>query len=228
MVNNNLSIIVTGGESGLGAAITDELISSGHTVHTYDIKNGDDVRRPSEWLSVLSKVDVLINCAGINHNRWFEGVTADDFNDMMMVNAFGMVAMTQAVLPQLKESKGTVINIVSNAHSMPMTSSLSYNASKAAALMISKQMAHELTKKYGITVVSVSPNKLAGTEMSKQIEANVVETRGWTPEYAKEYQMKSLMHNQETPPEAVAQMICHLIDSDGIHFMSGCDIPFGK
>jgi NAD(P)-dependent dehydrogenase (short-subunit alcohol dehydrogenase family) len=94
--------------------------------------------------------------------------------------------------------------------------------------MITKQMAHELTPKHGITVFSVSPNKLAGTGMSKQIEDNVIATRGWTREYAAEYQKKALMHGLESPPEGVAAMIASLISSGNWKFMSGCDIPFGK
>jgi NAD(P)-dependent dehydrogenase (short-subunit alcohol dehydrogenase family) len=94
--------------------------------------------------------------------------------------------------------------------------------------MATKQMAHELTPKYGITVFSISPNKLAGTEMSKQIEKNVQKVRGWSPEYAAEYQKRALMHGLETPPEAVARLIGHLIESGDMKYLSGCDIPFGK
>lgn len=227
-MDKKLSVIVTGSSSGLGAAICQELIALGHEVIAYDIKNGDDITAPATWLRGLDKVDVLINCAGINDNRWFEEVGDIDFFELMHVNAFSIVQMTQSVLPQLKASRGTVINIVSNAANMPMTSSLSYNASKAAALMITRQMAHELTPKHGITVFSVSPNKLAGTEMSRQIEANVVKVRGWTPEFAAEYQKKGLMHGLETPPEAVARLIGHLIDSDDMIYMSGTDVPVGK
>jgi NAD(P)-dependent dehydrogenase (short-subunit alcohol dehydrogenase family) len=226
-------ILVTGSSSGLGLAIVRALREAGHFVIEYDVNDDqpmgvDDVRQPARWLQGIEELDALINCAGINDNRWFEEVGADDFFRLMDVNAFSFVRMTQAVLPQLKSSRGYVINIVSNAAHIPMTSSLSYNASKAAALMITKQMAHELTPKYGITVFSVSPNKLAGTGMSKAIEANVCSVRGWTPEYAAEYQKKALMHGLETPPDAVAETICDLLTTDNAKYLSGCDIPFGK
>lgn len=221
-------ILVTGSSTGLGAAVCVALRDAGHFVHEYDVINGDDVRNPSRWLKDLPQLDAIINCAGVNDNRWFEEVQERDFFDLMDVNAFSFVRMTQAVLPQLKRSRGFVINIVSNAAHIPMTSSLSYNASKAAALMITKQMAHELTPKYGITVFSVSPNKLAGTGMSKTIEANVCKVRGWSPEYAAEYQKKALMHGLETPPEAVAELISGLLTVGNGLYLSGCDIPFGK
>jgi NAD(P)-dependent dehydrogenase (short-subunit alcohol dehydrogenase family) len=216
------SIIVTGSSNGLGAALMERLEDAGHQVFGYDHSLGDDVTEPSDWLADLTHVDVLINCAGVNDNRWFEEVTQASFFHLMDVNAFSMVKMTQAVLPQLIESTGT------NASHIPMTSSLSYNASKAAALMITRQMAHELTPKYGITVFSVSPNKLAGTQMSKAIEDSVCRVRGWTPEYAAAYQKKALMHGLETPPAAIALMIEQLISSGNTLYLSGTDIPFGK
>lgn len=221
-------IIVTGSRSGLGAALAEQLHFCGAHVIEYDLKNGDDVCSPSPWLAKLPRVDGLINCAGINSNDWFCDVKTDDLFKVMEVNAFSMAYMTKAVLPKLTESKGFVINIVSNASHIPMTSSLAYNMSKAAALMATKQMAHELTKTRGVTVFSVSPNKLEGTEMSAQIEAEVQRVRGWTKEYAAQYQKCALMHGLETPPEAVASVIVDVLSSGAWKYMSGTDIPVGK
>lgn len=225
-----MKILITGSSSGLGAALAKILRAEEHLVIEFDKSLGDDVCYPSDSYALkgIEELDVLINCAGINQNEWFEDVTSESFFKVMNTNAYGIVAMTQTLLEPLKKAKGTVINIVSNAAHIPMTSSLAYNASKAAALMITRQMAHELTPKHGITVFSVSPNKLSGTEMSKQIEDNVCKIRGWTPEFAAEYQKKALMHGLETPPESVAQIICNLVNSGNMKYMSGCDIPVGK
>jgi len=238
-------IIVTGAASGLGLEICKALnglrgievvgvdIDGGQYVNYHsDVGDSNEVCKfASDLLSDMPSQDELfgiINCAGINCNEWFADICAESLMRVMGVNAFSMVHMVQPFLKQLQASEGFVLNIVSNAAHMPMTSSLAYNASKAAALMITKQMAHELTKTHGITVFSVSPNKIAGTGMSKQIEDNVVKTRGWTKEYAAEYQRKSLMHGLESPPEGIAQLIAELITSGNWKYMSGCDIPFGK
>lgn len=226
-MNKQLPILVTGAQSGLGLAIFQALQSAGFQAYSYDIKDGNDVTKPADWLKRY-EWGGLINCAGINTNDWFNEITPESLFRVMEVNAFSMVYMTQAMLVPLSRQKGFVINIVSNAAHMPMTSSLAYNMSKAAALMATKQMAHELTKSHGITVFSISPNKLAGTEMSKQIEDNVVKTRGWTPEFAAAYQRKSLMHGRETEPLAIAEFITHLLETGSWEFMSGTDIPFGK
>ncbi|AWN08549.1 FabG-like 3-oxoacyl-(acyl-carrier-protein) reductase [Xanthomonas phage XcP1] len=227
------TVLVTGAASGLGKAIAGAFHALGHNVIRLDIQGQIrvDVTSSSSTRLVgesVDKVDVLVNCAGINSNEWFEDLNRATFDRVMGTNAWGIVNMTQSVLRQLIESKGTVINIVSNAAHIPMTSSLAYNASKAAALMITKQMAHELTPRHGITVFSVSPNKLSGTGMSKSIEDNVVKTRGWTAEYAREYQRKALMHGRETDPEALGKFIAGLVQNEDIRFLSGCDIPYGK
>ncbi|USN16397.1 short-chain dehydrogenase/reductase [Luteibacter phage vB_LflM-Pluto] len=226
-----MRILITGSASGLGKALAKALLDLGHEVIPYDIDHDvrDDVTNPEgASLDEVSRLDVLVNCAGINSNEWFEDVTRESFDKIMHTNAYAIVGMTQALLPQLIASRGTVINIVSNASHIPMTCSLAYNASKAAAAMISRQMAHELTPKHGITVFSISPNKLAGTGMSKQIEENVMRTRGWSAEFAAEYQRKALMHGRETDPEALAGFIANLIDTNAMQYLSGCDIPFGK
>lgn len=244
-------IVVTGSASGLGLEISTTLLAGGHTVIGVDVAE-QPLGGTKDFIS--AKVDVassmsgqrvakiaddclpmrhepitgLINCAGINRNSWFDDVSVEELERVMDVNAFSIVWMTQGLLDDLRESEGFVLNIVSNAAHIPMTSSLAYNASKAAALMITKQMAHELTKTHGITVFSISPNKLEGTAMSKQIEDNVCQTRGWTAEYAAEYQKKALMHGLETDPKAIAGYIQYLLDSGSWKFMSGTDIPFGK
>lgn len=238
-----MRILVTGAGSGLGEEITDKLIQQGHEVIGVDINDETamhcNVESPAQFFEWAGEkifdseywgaIDVLINCAGINSNEWFEDLTHEKFTKVMNTNAWAFVAMTQQALPWLlKSDVKTVINIVSNAAHIPMTSSLAYNASKAAGLMITKQMAHELTPRHGITVFSISPNKLAGTGMSKQIEDNVCKTRGWTPEFAAEYQKKALMHGHETDPAAIADYIAYTLDSGNYRFMSGTDVPFGK
>lgn len=221
-------ILLTGDEGGLGKAIKRALAADHHSVIGYDKRHGFDVRSPDHRLLDRLRISILINCAGCNLIDWLEDVSEVDWNQIMDTNAKGIYEMTQAVLPQLIDSQGTVVNIVSNAAHVPMTCSLAYNASKAAAAMMTRQLARELTPKYGITVFSVSPNKLAGTAMSESIDKQVCETRGWTYEQAREYQMKSLLCGEETPVKPVAELIAYLLRAKENHkYLSGCDIPYG-
>lgn len=221
------TILVTGSGAGLGKAIADALRGDGHEVFDYDRKLGDDVRNPPEHFR-LEALDVLINCAGINKTAWLESLPEDQWDEVMGINAKGIFKMTQWALPALIRSQGTVLNIVSNASHMPMTTSLAYNASKGAAHIMTLQMARELSKKHGITVFGISPNKLKGTEMSKDIEDQVVALRGWTPEYAQQYQLNALLAGEETDPAALADFVRYLLQDKAHHkYLTGCILPYG-
>lgn len=219
-------ILVTGSSNGLGREIACELASNEHIVHNYDIERGQDVLRPD--LDGIEQLDVLINCAGVNEIDWLEKFEEEQWDHVVDVNAKGIFMMTQACLPMLIKSKGTVLNIVSNASHMPMTCSAAYNASKGAAHILTLQLARELTKKHGITVFGVSPNKLRGTNMSDAIDEQVVRTRGWTKEYAHQYQLNGLLTGEETPIDVVASFIGYLLQDKRHHkFLSGTVIPYG-
>lgn len=217
-------ILITGSAAGLGLLLAQALEAAGHDIIPFDREYGDDVLHP---VNLPSAIDVLINCAGVNVINWLPDVSDAEWDFVMGTNAKGIFKMTQACLPQLKESRGTVLNIVSNAAHIPMRCSAAYNASKGAALILTKQLARELVTD-GITVFSVSPNKLKGTMMSHSIDRQVCKTRGWTLEEAQRYQLASLLTGEETDPVRCAEFITFLLQSKEHHKMlAGCDIPYG-
>ncbi len=217
--------LVTGSAAGLGKEIAVALSCAGYTVLDYDLNcpGGDDVLNPRY---LPRKLDVLVNCAAANRIDWLKDVKEKDWDTVMDVNVKGIFLMTQALERQLRESRGTIVNIVSNAAQKPMRCSAAYNASKGAALMLTKQLARELAP--DITVFSVSPNKLKNTEMSKSIEEQVIRTRGWTKEEADAYQLSSMLPGVETCPKAVARFVAYLLDEKENHrYLAGCDLQYG-
>jgi Dehydrogenases with different specificities (related to short-chain alcohol dehydrogenases) len=221
-------ILVTGSASGLGDAIC-KALQSDHRVIEFDQRYGDDVRTPdADVIRDICRgtLDVLVNCAGVNQLNWLADVHEEEWDTVMDVNAKGIFMMTQAVLPMLEACCGTVVNIVSNASHVPMRCSLAYNASKAAAHMMTLQLARELSP--DVTVFGISPNKLRGTGMSREIERQVQRTRGWSPEQADAYQQQSLLSGLETPPEAVAEFLAFLLKTKTRHqYLTGCVLPYG-
>jgi|TARA_R100000329_G_scaffold23194_2_gene22284 NAD(P)-dependent dehydrogenase (short-subunit alcohol dehydrogenase family) len=220
------NILITGSGKGLGKAMKDELEKQGHNILGYDINDGNDVTKAKIFGSI--NIDVLINNAGVNLIDWLENFTEDMWDKVMDVNAKGIYMMSRACLPSLIKNRGTILNIVSNAAHMPMTCSLAYNASKGAAHIMTLQMARELTRKHGITVFGIAPNKLSGTGMSKSIDEQVVKTRGWANDYARQYQLDGLLTGEETPPQRLAEFIAYLLQSKEHHkYLTGCILPYG-
>jgi len=191
-----------------------------------DLKN-DEIFSHAATDNELS-VDVLINCAGINHLDYIEDLETEAWDKVLNTNAKGIYLVSKALLPLLAKSNGTILNIVSNASHMPMTSSLAYNASKGAAEIMTKQMSRELIKTHGITVFGISPNKLRGTGMSEYIDNRVQEIRGWTAQQARDYQIANLPAGEETEPATLAEFIAFLLSSRQRHrYLAGCIIPYG-
>lgn len=226
----NKCAIVTGGSSGLGAEIMLSLEAQSWYVEDWSLSTGIDVRNATSVNDAAAEIDysidALINCAGVNEIDYLPFVSEADWDRVMDTNAKGIFLVTRALLEKLHG--GTVVNIVSNASHMPMTSSIAYNASKGAAAIMTKQMARELKKTHGMTVFAISPNKLKGTGMSRYIENRVMETRGWTKEEAERYQLAALPAGEETDPKAVAEFLAFLLSTKERHkYLNGCDIPYG-
>jgi len=238
--------IVTGGSAGLGRAILDEFAtrSNKHVVNlsttpNIPLRNVDwlecDVSKKEQIVACREhiqssggRVEAIVNNAGVNHLYKIEDTAELDWKHIIEVNALSILLMAQAFMKDLQGAGGTILNIISNASHTPMTHSNAYNASKAAAHIMTLQMARELTKSKGITVFGISPAKLQDTEMSQYIDSKVPALRGWSQEEAKEYQLKALLTGEEIPPSHIAELVVWLLAHKYRHFhLSGCVIPYG-
>lgn len=201
--------VVTGFNSGLGKLIYEGLQTKNFLVHGVDYEFDESVcwkiNEPFEG----RKIDVLVNCAGINAIAKIKDMDPETFNEVMEVNVFGIFNMVQSLFNQLDKG-GTVCNIVSTAARQPMRYSSAYNASKAAAEMLTRQMARELSE-YGITVFGVSPNWMRSTTMTERTFRQLKEIRGWTDEDIEKAQTSTLA-GELTPPEHVAEFVCWLLE----------------
>ncbi len=226
------NIIVTGSNSGLGESICEHLRKDKNTnvikADKYEVDLTDYTSVHEFSLDVKKEVHGIVNCAGVNRIDYLEKFTEEDWDLVMDTNAKSIFNMSKHFLQKLKETRGFILNIVSNASHMPMTNSLAYNASKGAAHIMTLQLARELSKAYGITVFGISPNKLSGTGMSDYIDSRVPAVRGWSPEKAKEYQLNSLLAGEETDPDSLAEFIAFLLSTKQRHkYLTGTIIPYG-
>lgn len=179
------AVLITGGDSGFGHALSKYLDELGFTVFVgvLDEKGSgaEDLRRIcSKRLSVLqmditdpqqikdahSKVVEKVQNRGLwalVNNAGILGLPADGelipmtgYKKCMAVNFFGAVEVTKAFLPLLRKSKGRLVNISSMAGGVPMEKLAAYSASKAALTMFSAVMRQELSK-WGVKVSVIQP-----------------------------------------------------------------------
>jgi NAD(P)-dependent dehydrogenase (short-subunit alcohol dehydrogenase family) len=107
--------------------------------------------------SEAGRIDVLVNNAGYGLNGAFEDLAMDEIKAQYETNVFGLMRMTQAVLPIMRRQKsGTIVNISSGAGRFGFPSGSAYVSTKFAVEGLSESMSYEL-EPFGIKVAIVEP-----------------------------------------------------------------------
>jgi len=119
-----------------------------------------DVTEPRSIAAAIEAsgpLDVLVNNAGIGVIGVFEATPMATVREVFETNTFGVMAMTQAVLPQLRTRRsGVVVNVTSSVTLAPMPLAAAYTASKMAIEGFTGSLAHEL-EAFNVRVKLVEP-----------------------------------------------------------------------
>ncbi len=108
-------------------------------------------------LDKFGKIDVLVNNAGYGMVGAIEESAEDEFGPMFATNVFGLIRVTQAVLPHMRERKaGSIVNLSSIGGLVASPGFGMYNATKFAVEGLSEALAQEV-KPFGIAVTIVEP-----------------------------------------------------------------------
>lgn len=165
---------VTGGGSGIGAAVAHVLGERGARVALLDLEPGAppdggvavrvDVGDDAEVRAGVDRVvrelgglDVLVNCAGIAAQGTVEDNDDAEWARVLDVNVVGIVRTTRAALPALRRSRAaSVVNIASIAATAGLPQRVLYSASKGAVLALTRAMAADHLAE-GVRVNCVHP-----------------------------------------------------------------------
>jgi len=125
-----------------------------------DVTDGDSIR---DCLAAAGPIDALVNNAGIGLLGALEGIPMVRVRELFETNTFGTIAMTQAVLPQMRTRReGVIVNVTSSVtlKSLPLLSV--YTASKAAVNAFTESLALELAP-FGVRAALVLPGRAPAT-----------------------------------------------------------------
>ena len=157
--------IITGGESGLGAACAGRLRADGIEVVTFDVSPKADYRVDvtdaasiAAAVAEVDHVDILINSAGIvGPNKPLIESDPAAWERTFDVNVHGTFRVIQAVAPSMVERGwGRIVNIASMAGKDGNPNLSAYSASKAAVIGLTKSLGKELAKT-GVLVNVIAP-----------------------------------------------------------------------
>ncbi|RXZ46439.1 SDR family oxidoreductase [Agromyces fucosus] len=171
---SGLVAIVTGGASGIGAAIADRLQQGGARVAVFDLQPdaaahadlaiavdvADDasVRAGVERVaSELGRIDIVVNNAGIGAQGTIEANSDEEWHRVFDINVLGMMRVARAALPHLRDSPAAaIVNTASIAATAGLPERALYSASKGAVASLTRAMAADHLRE-GIRVNAVNP-----------------------------------------------------------------------
>jgi NAD(P)-dependent dehydrogenase (short-subunit alcohol dehydrogenase family) len=250
---NSKVAVVTGSSSGIG--LETSLVLARNKFHTYatmrspergtkmrKIQSGENLPIEITQLDVTSdksvtnaiesivsesgRIDVLINNAGYGLVGAFEELDIDEIKQQYETNFFGVIRVTQAVIPIMKQQKsGIIVNISSGAGRFGYPGGSAYVSTKFALEGLTESMAYELDP-FGIKVALVEPG-FVRTNFS-----NVIAKRSLKPnsEYSKMMEIMSgrieEMRRNSSSPELVANIVLEAVTSKNpnLRYLAGKDV----
>lgn len=237
------SVVITGGGSGIGRAISLLFAKQGATVnilelneeaaqdtvteirseggnanaYTCNVTNQDAVKTV---MASIGRVDILINNAGIAHIGNLENTSEEDFDRIFNVNVKGAYNCLFAAVPLMKAAKGGVIlNMASVAASVGIADRFAYSMSKGAILTMTLSIAKDYLKD-NIRCNCISPARVhtpfVDGFLAKNYPNNIEEMF--------EKLSASQPIGRMAKPEEIAFLALYLC-SDEAGFVTGCDYP---
>jgi len=162
------NILITGGASGLGAAVADACLDAGDRPFVLDRQPpADGIDHLLVDLSDREKVDLVVRqaidetggidavvtCAGTDACGRLEDVPSDEWNRVIEVNLLGTVGTVRAALPSLRQRHGRVVTVASTLGLKALPDATAYCASKFGVVGFTRALAAELAGEVGVTLL---------------------------------------------------------------------------
>lgn len=162
-------VYVTGGASGLGAALAAAVTKAGGTAAVIDLAPPEDPALPhaiadlsdsaaaaravAELVERVGPPNAVVTAAGTDACGPLAGVDTETWERVVRVNLFGTAAVVRACLPHLEEVRGTVVTVASTLGLRPAGDATAYCASKFGVVGFTRALAMELAGRVGVTLL---------------------------------------------------------------------------
>lgn len=167
----------------------------------------------AQVLDHFGRIDVLVNNAGYGIFGALEEFSLDEIRKNFDVNVFGLLALTQAVLPGMRQQKsGHIINLASISGSVTGPVQGVYSATKASVIMMSEALQAEV-EPFGIQVTAVNPTGIRTDFLdSSSMRRPEKEIKEYEVVQATMSGLARLNHNQGGDPTFLAQAILDIAE----------------
>jgi NAD(P)-dependent dehydrogenase (short-subunit alcohol dehydrogenase family) len=160
------TVLITGGASGLGAAVAHAVKDGGGTPvildvaeprdgfahHRVDLADPRAAERAVE-LAAADGLDAVVTAAGIDACGDLSDIDADAWERVIQVNLLGTVAVVRAALPHLERSRGRIVTVASTLGLRALPAATAYCASKFGVVGFTRALALELGDRVGVTML---------------------------------------------------------------------------
>jgi NAD(P)-dependent dehydrogenase (short-subunit alcohol dehydrogenase family) len=162
------TVLVTGGASGLGAAVASAVASDGGTPVVLDARRPEsehdcvvaDLRDRLQTEQAVTEaaerhggLTAVVTCAGIDACGRLEDVEADAWEDVVRVNLLGTAAVVRSAMPYLLASHGRVVTVASTLGLRALSDATAYCASKFGVVGFTRALAVETQGRIGVTML---------------------------------------------------------------------------
>jgi 3-oxoacyl-[acyl-carrier protein] reductase len=213
--------LVTGGASGIGAAVVERLRAGGADVHVFDLANRDDVRDSAQLdaaVERLPRLDILVCAAGVGgESLHTEDVSDEEWRRVHAVNLDGVFFANRAAIPKMKAGGyGRIVNVASIAGKEGNPMAGAYSSSKAAVVGITKAIGKDVAGT-GILVNCIAPAVIRTPMLDGLSDEHI------------QYMTSRIPLGRVGETEEVAALICWL-SSEEMSFSTGAvfDISGGR